>query len=419
MKFFLSVISALLILSSCSRDGGWDSDPSYEGDDGVVLSFRMLTPGDFSRARSEDATTADSDWISFEDRIDASSTSIFVFARFACDEEEKLVMKVIDLTSPDSPDVIITGSPGLYTVNMKIKRKLLRDVLGEELSLAGRKDVWFRILVLANWDKESGRHWGEVSGDVFSRVIDNLSSWKFPMSEIYDDSGLDAGGLYAGKYGAIPMFGSHSVSVSESALSASRYENPVALGNVEMLRALAKVRVEDRIAIRDADGYPKIVQAEIVSSKTDAFHLPYGAKTYLNGSQVDLPNIVDPDADISEKGVFRMGIIPVESSSDDNSGLLRIGYIPEQKISIINNDVNQGLPAFRLKVAMYKDTDGSDFTKEFIVPMTRYKDTVFQFGSDILRNHIYTLSVTNVTNDRILLNIAVKDWRKFSFEYEY
>ena len=41
------------------------------------------------------------------------------------------------------------------------------------------------------------------------------------------------------------------------------------------------------------------------------------------------------------------------------------------------------------------------------------------FGGNILRNHIYTLSVDHVTLQNLTLNITVNHWDTIRFIYEY
>ncbi len=69
-----------------------------------------------------------------------------------------------------------------------------------------------------------------------------------------------------------------------------------------------------------------------------------------------------------------------------------IGFVPEQKIGHPNNNFELGMPVYRVTIDNRK-ADGTLESLIYDVPMTSYNGLNFSFGQNILRNHIYTLSV--------------------------
>ena len=196
------------------------------------------------------------------------------------------------------------------------------------------------------------------------------------------------------------------------------------MGGIDHLRSLAKVRLVDNIQNKNEQNYPKIISGTFIGVQNALCVTPAAASAYVNGSQVHDTHVADPDND-GESGTrffYPLGVMPASwtnLASNEYRGEIRGGYVPEMSIFNVNGDVRQGLPIFRIDVAVGLDAAGNETVKSFDVPMTGYLGETFSFGSSIFRNHIYTLSVTYVKSDGLLLNVGVRDWRSVSFEYEY
>lgn len=404
MKYFYIIfLLTLWLLTACSSS----VDPEYETGTGdcVSLSFNMVTANTVtgSRADNEGHSETFSEFRDFEDGIDIGDLGIFIFAKIAgSTSDDKLVYKLTNLLASDDARIGITGSKGNYFVNLMIRKDDLKDVLdGYEIKLGGKSTISFRILILANCSP-SGTNptamWDAVNGQTFPAVISQLSGWNFPMSAIYNaDGGPGVETIYSGEKKQCSMFGTNVFATSETALVQSRPGDRVYLGSVNLLRALAKVRVVDNIPNKDDQGYPCVTAVEFLSSQSQVRQLPAGALYYEDGQQVHTPNIYQENSNLTLAQTYKLGTIPESwtiSPASPHTGNVFIGFVPEQPIGHPNNNIENGMPVFHITIAN-KKADGLMENLDFYVPMTSYNGVNFSFGQNILRNHIYTLSVND------------------------
>ncbi len=406
MKFNIPALIIALLLTGCSwvEDSGTECPVS----DNITLSFQMLSANIGTRADSNPLhSETDSEWQAFEDLIDVNDFAFYIFADV--EDDTPLVMKVTDIAGSTDPNMMITGSPGAYTVSTVIPRKNLEDLLGYELSPGSSKVLNFRIVVLAN--AQGAGDYADIVSDNpnFTTFWERVKEWNFNMDAIYSNNSGDSGinGLYKG---AIPMFGMSAFGITEDALYESRPDDRIWLGDIWMLRALAKVRVIDNIGTRNVTtGLPRIEEVTVQSATNLAKQLPLNAPMYVNGSQVEAANIAARDASTTDaQCLYKLGYLPASDKT------MRFGYIPEQ---IIENE----LPAFNITVTFEVDEAGNPTRQEvYQVPMTGYKDTKFEFGNEILRNHIYTLSVNSVAlGAQAELTVNVADWTPNEFNIDF
>lgn len=384
-----------------------------------------------SRADNNGHEEVGSEMRTFEDGIDMQDFAVFIFAKMdGNDGQETLLYKKPYFGSLQDIENSIFGAPGLYTVNMVITKSELNNLLGFELNPNSDQKIMFRILVLANCSSpgtDAAVKWDQIEGKTYQEVIGKLSEWTYAMGNIYNNNytGDDAEGIYSNQKKNAPMFGTLQVSVTQEALYYSRTDNRVYMGEMELLRAIAKVRVIDNIKNKDVDGYPKIIGAEFIGSQSSAHQLPANAGSYQNGNQVHDPNIAEPDKELTLNGatIYKLGYIPDAwsiTAPNQRNGLTWIGYVPEQRIGYINNDVSQSMPIFRITVALEKNADGTERREQYEVPMKKYKDTEFSFGDNLLRNHIYTLSVDEVAlGAEAVLTFSVEPWIENTFTLDY
>lgn len=425
MKSFLLTLLSAFVLCGCSLIEERGACPTYSDDDSIMLSFQMQTSDPQATSRADDLhKEVGSEYKQFEDGIDMKDCAMFVFAKVEGTEgEEKLIFYTTDLGSSNDIDNYITGSPGMYTVNMVIGKARLNDMLGVELHPDSKDKISIRILLLANCTT-SPTDWNTITGSTYSEIIAKLSAWTYAMSNIYNpDGGTTAADLYKNIKHYAPMFGTNVTSVSQEDLYYSRFDRRVYLHDVDMLRAIAKVRVVDNIENKGTDGYPKVIGAEFIGSQNQLRQLPADAQNYENGQQVHNSNFAVniPTLSLDKAYTYKLGTIPddwamTEPYLEKKSGPAWIGYVPEQKIDHLNNNVAEGMPIFKVTVALQKNEDGTEETKVYNVPMTNYEG----FGSNILRNHIYTLSVDEVAlgNDA-RLTFTVDNWIPEVFNLNY
>lgn len=428
ISLWLTSVAIMAAITSC--EAVMDGERPCPAGESVSLSFKMITSTTLVGTRADDNpfhSEVDSEFRQFEDGIDVNDLGLFIFAK-DIDGVDQLVMKTTNISSSTNPAMMITGSPGAYTVTMIVEKDNLTKILGYEIDANSDENVDFRIMILANCKNAISGGWNAIDGMTFTEVVTQAQSIAFPMEAIHNtnmgDSEVD--GVYKGN---IPMFGTNTFTVSQQDLFLSRPDERIWLGQIDMLRSLAKVRVIDNIQNKDDSGYPKIIAAEILSSQSAAIPVPFDAVGYRNGYQVHTANIAEPEKALTLEGasVYKLGSIP--SSWDmtpeaDRTGNTHIGYIPEQKIANINGNVAQGMPVFRITAALKKNLDGTDDTKTYDVPMTGYNvnngGLEFTFGNEILRNHVYSLSVNRVAvGTPAEITVTVDNWNESSLTLDY
>lgn len=431
MKFSIPSLIMALLLTSCTLIHEGEPPCPDNPDENITISFDLQTSGALLNTRVDNNghDEVDSELLNLEDGIDMSDCALFIFAKIeGTENEEALLYKNTNLGGSTNPEIFIAGAPGAYTVNLVIAKTKLNELLNFELKPDGTERINFRILMLANCSStgtNAQAKWNAITGQTYTAVINQLSDWSYAMANIYNENyaGDDAAGRYSNLKKNLPMFGTVVESATQESLFYSRPDNRVYLGEIYLLRSVAKVRVVDNILNKDISGFPKIVDAEFWGSQSMAKQLPYNAAGYQNGMQVHDPNIVEPDKPLQLEGAmkYKLGTIPANAVvGADFKGDVRIGFVPEQKIDNINGDVNQGMPIFHISIAMGQNADGSLEIKEFDVPMTGYKDITFGFGNSILRNHIYTLSVNEVAlGSEVNLTFTVAPWIESTYSLDY
>ena len=426
ISLWLISVAFMTLITSC--DAVMDGEHPCPAGESVSLSFKMITSNILSGTRADDLhTEVDSEFRSFEDGIDVNDLGLFIFARNA-DGSDRLVMKTTDIAASTDPHMMITGSPGAYTITMVIEKKDLSEILGREIDPNSGENVDFRIMILANCQNAISGGWNAINADTYEGILTQAQNIAFPMNAIYSGNEGDSGvqGLYKGY---MPMFGTNRFTVSEQSLYESRPDERIWLGQVDMLRSLAKIRVIDNVQNK-VDGYPNIQSVEFIGSQSFSIPIPANASAYVNGNQVHYANIYDFDKALTleDAPVYKLGTISDDwdmTLEKDKTGLTRIGYVPEQKISLINGNISQGMPIFRITAALQKNADGTDLIKVYDVPMTGYyaggeTGINFNFGEYILRNHIYTLSVNRIAvGTPAELSIDVQPWQESTFNLDY
>lgn len=395
--------------------------------DVFTLSFSINTSALTGGSRSDDKGhgEVESEMPDFEDCIDAKDCALFVFAKTQGTEgQESLLLKITDLATSTNPGNSITGGSGAYTVNYEIAKDLFIEKLGINLSSDRSKRVELRVMLLANASSsvsDTPDDWSNITGTTYSEVVDQINQIDpYSMSYIYnnDDVTGEAINIYRNQKQAIPMFGTMKITVSVSALANTRTDSRFYMGEMDLLRSIAKVRVVDNIQNKDVDGYPKIVGASILGSQSNVRPLPADALNYVNGTQVHVPNI---PAQTQTPGItaYKLGTIPDSRSMtppSERTGSTWIGFVPEQRIgNVILSNYSQDMPVIHVDVAVSQNVDGTDNVEGYNIPMTGYNGKSFSFGDNVLRNHIYTLSVNQVSGD-LKVSVDVVPYRGCTLE---
>lgn len=389
-------------------------DPSAGIDDMLGLSFQVSTAVPVSRSyvasRADDSghTEEGSDY-TMEDEINLNDFGFFIFAGSAddADADLRLLYKNTAVTQPAS-EMSMTGSLGDYTVNLDLPNATVGELLGDgsELAPNGSRRMKIRIAIIAN--SNASRLLPGLKGfDVLSQVYKAADADK--ASTLAEFTAIaerllyttpPATELYANLQ--IPMYGlSDEITLTESAMYWSRPDERLILGEISLLRAMAKLRLVDAIApALKTDGYPRLVSASVSYSIGGGYVTPENPGAYKNGQQVHADRI----GETSTGATIAMRAGTVVASS-------LIAYLPAQPLS-------DGAPT--LSIEMQRDADSQPQTFTVDLSDEGYTTIVDDWRSLMLRNHVYTLAITNVVFGTALeLTATVADWEEEVFNLDY
>ncbi|MDE6288269.1 MAG: hypothetical protein K2M00_05750 [Muribaculaceae bacterium] len=376
IRLILLFISAIL-MTGCSlifEDPDAPCPVVEESTDSLNLSFYMYVPvDDKSRTDDKNHQEVPSENPAFEDLIYADDLCFFIYAA-ANGDTPAFIKKVHKGSEIDDANTYISGGMGEYIVRVSIAKKDFDSVVP-----VNGNDVTFRVVAFANTNK---KYETLAAGDysTYGNLITAASGWDFNIfGTVYSEA---EPGKLAGSP-RIPMYGTVNFTASRARLNKSTLATPVwSEEPVSLLRSLAKVKVVDNITKFDAV-YPYI-KSVTFNTRTTAYILLKVGENYVKGNQVDKVG-ARPYSD--EEQLKGLTLLP---NAENN---LWAGYVPEQ---VINPPYVSGVsvPYLNITVALWKDKDGNEDIKEYIVPMTGYNNKNFDFGEYILRNHIYTLEVS-------------------------
>lgn len=417
MKYYILALISAIFLCSCSLIREPDSDCpdiSPETTETITLSFKMISANIGSRADAFHEEI-NSEWPAFEDLIDVNNFAFFIFLE-PSGGESRLVMKMTDIGSSTNPNSMITGGFGAYTVTTVIPKQNFENLLGREIDINSTDPVKFRIVLLANAPGGTDYNLlapadpvtaGSEGATTYSEFIANANELAFNLNNVYSSVENDASvdGIYKG---SIPMFGMSTFTTTEEQLYLSRPEERINIGDIYLLRSLAKIRVLDKAP--KSDGYPYVKAVTVEGTTNMAWIVPADVSNdinnhpYTNGQQVHTPRIHSKSADNST--TYRLGFL------NNANTLERFGYIPEQAIAY-------GNPVIHITAQL-------DASREqtYDIPMGGSDEYPLDinggFGDNILRNHIYTLSVERIAvGTPAEITLTVDDWTPNSFDLNY
>ena len=429
MKYHILTLFLAFILTGCSLiDDSLPECPAGDPSESITLSFKMISPNiGTTRADSQHQET-DSQWPQFEDLIDINDFAFYIFLDNA--EEKPLVMKMkmSELADSSDPASMITGSFGAYTVTTVIPKRNLEALLGRDLSPDSSDAVDFRIVLLANvnagmssvvpgytdYNSLAPVDAANAGSDLsmvttYSKFLENIDKIGFNLNYVYNpmegDSSID--GLYKG---AIPMFGMVTAHTTEALLYKSRPDERIYLGDIYMMRSLAKIVVIDN-AERIDEEYP-YVSSVTVEGITDMSYPVPALASYTNGQQIHDTRFLQRSSDTANVS-FSLGYLGTNTHS---RGTVRFGYLPEQPIQY-------GNPVIKITVQLDPNRH-----QEYSVPMGGSEDYPLTpsepgaggFGANIIRNHIYTLNVNRISvGTPAEITVDVKEWDSSSFNLDF
>ena len=416
LPLLLTVILLAGAMTSCINDS--DNCPSIEEEsDYVTLSFQ-LNSSEGTRSRAENGHgESESEWPGFEDIIEDDDFAFFIFTK---DSGGKWPM-IMNMTSlkdaTDKAHMTVSGVSGVWIVTAAIPKAELEDITGHEIKAGMGQSVPLRVAVIANAGGAATSATAKVDysayvADDFDGFIVKANALKFAMTKVHNGSSGDSSvdGIYKG---AIPMYGMKEFSVSGDMLYYASEADPAWLGEVDMLRALAKLRVIDNIENKNpATHLPRIDEVNIESRTIEAYVLPPDAEDF-SGVQQDKPRPV-PASGADTFYSLKLGFLNENAYRTDST---RIGYLPEQL------NIEDQCPIVKITVTFETDASGTPTRQQtYDVPLAGYNGENFtaNLGSNILRNHIYTLSIDAVSlGAEPDIHAEVMDWEPSEFELDY
>lgn len=347
---WLAVASAPV---GCSKSEAPAPAPARE----ITMSFRIATQA--PRTRVEIVGTEQGD--AAENWIDIDR------ARFLLFTQGGTLLQQLAPSLDERADDLST-----YTVSATIREPYF-DYAAENGS------VRFGIMVLANWPQEA---LDAVAGcTTVAEVEAAKASWTMA------DDWMPAPPLTGPDGGSgIPMYGLADFAVTTDDLRKSDENNPTPLaGQIDLLRALAKLEVIDAIESKNAGGYPRIQSVTLLAGGYvgEALLVP---DAFANGKQVTAPTLpADPSTGGERtfgKGIWADGTVTRDSWTT---------YLPEMRFTknnalriVVEND-----PA-----SVIDDDTPATFSYTLAIP-----DAEGIWDGQFLRNHIYRLEVLTASTD--------------------
>lgn len=245
----------------------------------------------------------------------------------------------------------------------------------------------FRVIVLANINSIGGAYTTDAMwpGTALSKIQET-----FTMSPDWFPSTSKG----------IPMYGYKYLSgVSKAALMS---ESGADLGDISMLRALAKIEIKDAVTntftASDGKKYPYVDHVEMISWRERGNIVPAhnGYATPGSLKTANIPNLDSTPTTTPVTATFM-------DENGDGDGVFRL-YCPEAKLADMS---------FRVYAVL---SPGAD-PRPFDVSLRKYVDDGSVFGQDLVRNHIYRFRV-NSFGTLADLDVTVAEWGHQVDEYE-
>lgn len=343
----------------------------------IKFTMPMVKP---SRADINDHPEVDSSFPSFENFINPNDIGIFIFLGES--DNAPLVGKWVLLAQSKEPYISITGYGSYYVIALRIKRERLQEISpGINIGPNSSDVIKFRVVVLANqkFNSTKTNDYADYDGcNTYKELIAKAETIQLKLGTNFYPTGHFTA--------TIPMFGMRLFEVRADDLYYTAPYEVINLGEILLVRSMVKFRCIDS-TVKNG-GYPQI----IVDSKgynptpgiyyvyRELFNLPANALTYANGVQPYELNLCTSG--------MNAGTAPNLFNLDNVPGMIYSAYIPEQKVSMY---MGNRYPYF---IFYYKKDLQSALTiydRKIELDGTTLPDG----SSGLLRNHIYTIEITN------------------------
>lgn len=472
--YVLAAMSALALsmATACvNEDSPCPPDSGDDGGKGVTLQFTVVT---HNAGSNRSAVSRVDDCIGDQNGSNAENFINTADCRFMLFDEDRKLLR------PIFPE--ITGEDAVNYTWYNIKASITEKYFDEKV--AAGEPVTFYIMVIANTSNLDGQYFTYSPGVT---TIEDIAAQRrtFRQPEGYIEflpdgfnsfvpwnPNIDGGRL-------IPMAGLQQFTVDAAVLKASTYEAPVLLSpdlsggsgnarelrNINMLRALSKIEIIDKIDMLggnyDPAQRPYVDKVELYGYFDSGTIMPYindgkwstaqGEWSMTSSGQVSAPTIpvnaeyTFPVINRIPKGSWAGGVwTPITDSAgnqlydpqkgdcltftkDEDAMKLRddgcnvfSGYVVEYSRAVVAGlkyDFDEWYDRYSyLEITVNNPMgDGKDDSPIYTMPLAKYSDGSPGAGIDeLIRNHIYRYEITgiNQTVNIIEVGFTVCDWNR-------
>ncbi|MDE6266279.1 MAG: hypothetical protein K2M07_02885 [Muribaculaceae bacterium] len=363
----------------------------------ITIEFTMLTRNAQSASRSLDPPPSPETGFSAENYLDLGNLTFLLF-----DDNRKMLRTF-------SPDVdVIEEATGPY-VKYRVRTFLHDNYFLKTTS----ENITFTIVVLGNFAGLSPERFnfsaGEKLEDIFKPEI--VGTFAMPLSNNSANTWIPAVAPIASQNsGHIPMSGMQTFTVPTGALRASSPDSPYQLSegpsqkHINMLRALAKIEIVDKIAYSATDNnHFTIEHVELIGHNTRGSILPlFGEwERDLETQYVKLPSVPSDAAYIGSDPGSGIGTSVTGSQAerdfflDADATAARTDGCKVYSCYLTEYDpeaVGSASPMW-MRLTMSAPW-GEDETTQFRLDVAPYTDGTPQEPMPILRNNIYRYVIT-------------------------
>ena len=441
----LSVITALMLGSCVNENLPCPAESVEDEGKGVTIEFAMLTRNALS-SRTLDTPPGNTETgFAAENYLDLDNLLFLLF------DDSQTLLRVF------KPDVMLSDEIADQDAGEYVKYKV-RAFLNDRYFLdATEGNLTFTIVVIGNYGLLSPErfayHVGQKLEDIFAP--DKVGTFAMPVSNnwmnrwvpsIFGTPYTDAlGDSYGGETPAhIPMAGMQTFTARVSSLLASTVAKPYDLSSngtsgrwINMLRALAKIEIVDRIGAvgtgsstnqPDRDNRSWVEKAELVGYTTRGAIFPTFSQWQTNGLEtqyVTAPSI--------PAGASYVGKEPGDQLTIDGGA---INFFADAEATTAREDgctvfscylteYNQALrpsTVYPMWIKITAHSPGSDGADAASVPyrleVAPYIDNAPGAAMNILRNNIYRYEITGISST-LDLNLMVEDWTLNETTWDY
>ncbi len=239
----------------------------------------------------------------------------------------------------------------------------------------------FQIMVLANWESLGGigcyENFELIPGKTFISDVVSMAREK-----TYRLSSAAGWRPFKDDFKGIPMFGLGYMKVTAEQVAVSSPESPINVGEISMLRAMAKIEIIDNIAPADDSTRPEITGATVSSHLLDGTFVPdLTANPDWADGAIQVVRPTEPFDAVS--ATAPLSFFNAGKNTDDN--VVYSVYVAEQDFSKL-----------RAKVSVRVKADGAE--ADYDMQLAEY-----QGGKPVkplesfLRNHIYRFEIVSVS----------------------